>query len=218
MAAIKRSQKIFRGIDYIGNFLAEPIALCNVYRCDARSFVLLANLQDFVDISLDQHIVQGTKQNVSFTKESSVSVKAGVGGDVHAGRGELELNFQRKNSAFVSLKNVVVSQVKLGLLSDTIGELWKRKKYRTNGSVIIVNQILEAESGTVIFSQERNNRVVLRATTSESLSSVGKTASGNVEFVTNSKATLEIISPEPMLPMFKAFYLDNKGRIQVVKG
>jgi hypothetical protein len=57
---------------------------------------------------------------------------------------------------------------------------------------------------------------VLKASTDEKLTSVVKAGSGNVEFVTNTKATLEIISPEPILPMFKAFFYNRRGDIEVV--
>lgn len=217
MAAIRRGQKTFNGIDYLGNFLGEPIELGNIYRCDDRSFVLLANITDLVpDLSLKELTVEGKKQNLTFTKESSVAVKIGASADATVGKGEIELNFSKKNSAFVSLKEVTVSQLKLQLLEEKIKEVWSKKKYKTDGSTIMVNQVLAAKSGTVIFSEERNNKVILKGSADEKLTSVVKAASGNVEFVTNSKATLEIISPEPILPMFKAFFYNRKGAIEVV--
>jgi hypothetical protein len=217
MAAIRKGQKIFKGIDYIGNFLGEPIALGNIYRCDDRSFVLLANITDLIPgLSLKELTVVGTKQNLTYTKESNVSVKVGAAADATLGKGELELNFAKKNSAFVALKDVTISQLKLQLLEDELKKLWNKKKYKNNGTTIIVNQVMDAKSGTVIFSEERNNKVVLKASTDEKLTSVVKAGSGNVEFVTNTKATLEIISPEPILPMFKAFFYNRRGDIEVV--
>lgn len=217
MPSIKKGQKLFKGIDYIGNFLGEPIALGNIYRCDDRSFVLLANVADLIsDLSLSEITVTSKKQNITYTKESNISVKIGAEGNTTVGKGEIELNFTRKNSAFVALKDVTVSQLKLQLLEEKLQAVWKKKKYRTNGHHIVVNQVMDAQSGTVIFSEERNNKVVLKASADEKLTSVVKAGSGNVEFVTNTKATLEIISTQPILPMFKAFFYNRKGEIEVV--
>jgi hypothetical protein len=217
MPSIKKAQKMFRGIDYIGNFLGEPIALGNIYRCDDKSFVLLANIADLIEEpDLSSITVSSRKQNITYTKESSVTVKLGAEGNSIAGKGELELNFNRKNSAFVALKDVTISQIKVELLRDQLKDLWAKKKYANNGRHIVVNQVMEAGSGTVIFSNDRNNRVVLKATSNEKLTSPAKAASGSVEFVTNTKATLEIISTEPILPMFKAFYFNRRGEIEVV--
>src|SRR5690606_20465070 len=106
MPSIKKAQKMFRGIDYIGNFLGEPIALGNIYRCDDKSFVLLANIADLIEEpDLSSITVSSRKQNITYTKESSVTVKLGAEGNSIAGKGELELNFNRKNSAFVALKD-----------------------------------------------------------------------------------------------------------------
>jgi hypothetical protein len=217
MPSIRKGQKLFKGIDYIGNFLGEPIALGNIYRCDDRSFVLLANITDLIpDLSLPGITLTSKKQNITYTKESNISVKLGAEGNATVGKGEIELNFTRKNSAFVALKDVTVSQLKLQLIEDSLKQVWKKKKYKDNGNHIVINQIMDAQSGTVIFSEERNNKVVLKASTDEKLTSVVKAGSGNVEFVTNTKATLEIISNQPILPMFKAFFYNRKGEIEVV--
>jgi len=217
MPSIRKGQKLFKGIDYIGNFLGEPIALGNIYRCDDRSFVLLANVSDLIpDLNLSSITDTGSKQNITYTKESNISVKVGAQADASVGKGEIELTFARKNSAFVSLKDVTVSTLKLQLLEERLKSVWKSKRYKNDGINFAVFQIMNAQSGTVIFSEERNNKVVLKATTDEKLSSIAKAGSGNVEFVTNTKATLEIISNQPILPMFKGFYFDKNGEIEVI--
>jgi hypothetical protein len=216
MPSIRRGQKLFKGIDYLGNFLAEPIELGNIYQCDDHSFVLLANIKDVIpDLDLKAITSTGNKQNVSYAKESNVNVKIGASGDTTAGKGEIELNFTAKDSAFVSLKDVIVSQLKITPIQQQLKAMWSEQGYKKNGEIMIVNQTMQAASGTVIFSHERNNKVVLKGTMDEKLTSVVKAASGNVEFVTNTKATLDIISPGSMLPMFKAFFYNRRGEIEV---
>lgn len=217
MAAIRKGQKLFKGIDYIGNFLGEPIKVGNIYRCDDKSFVLLANITNLIPgIKMSELTQTSTKSNITYTKESNISVKVGAAVDTEIAKGELELNFARKNSAFVSLKDVTVTALMLELIQIELKDLWKKKRYKTDGKHMIVNQVMEAQSGTVIFSEERNNKVVLRASSTERLTSVLKAANGNVEFVTNTKATLEIISNQPILPMFKGFFFTKKGEIEVL--
>ena len=218
MLSISRSQKVFKGIDYFGNFLGEPIKIGNIYKCDSKSFILLAHITDLIpEISLTSITTRSKSPDLTYTKQSHVSVKAGGKATSGVGRGELQLDFKKKNSAFVALKDVTITQLKMELILEQLRLLWKSKRFSTNGTHLIVNQVLAAKSGTVIFSQDRNNKVVLKAKGDELLSSALHAASGNVEFVINTKATLEIISKTTILPMFKGVYLDRRGRVQVAK-
>jgi len=216
MLSISRTQTVFKGIDYFGNFLGEPVKIGNIYKCDSKSFILLAHLSDFFpDVSVASITTRSKSPDLSYTKQSNVAIKAGGKAASGVGTSELQLDFKKKNSAFVALKDVTVTQLKMELIMEQLSALWKSKRFATNGTHLLVNQVLTAKSGTVIFSQDRNNKVVIKAKGDEPLTSAIEAASGNVEFVINTKATLEIISKTPITPMYKGVYLDRRNRMQI---
>lgn len=219
MSALRKSQRILSSLGYLGNFLNTGIKVGDIYQMDDRQFILLANIAELADdLVLDATKLQvGTKGSLSYTRESNVDVK--FKGDASApglGKGEVELNFKSKNSAFVSLKETVTTELRMELIRGALVQVWKNKNYRNNGRHVLIFQTVEAASGTVIYSQERNNKVILKATADESITSVAKLGSGQVEFVTNSKATLENISTVPYVPLFKALFIKKNGNFEII--
>ena len=69
----------------------------------------------------------------------------------------------------------------------------------------LVFQIVTAASGTFIYSEDRNNEVVLKHTLGEKVTKIADLGTGNFEYVSNTKRTLEIIRPVVHKPLFKAF-------------
>lgn len=219
MSALRKSQRILSNIGYIGNFLNTGIKVGDIYQMDDRQFILLANIADLAtELVLDGSKLQvGTKGTLSYTRESNVDIK--FNGDVTAPelvKGEVELSFKSKNSAFVSLKEAVTTDLRMELIREVLIRVWEDKEYKNNGRHVMIFQTVEAASGTVIFSQERNNKVILKATGDEAITSVAKMGSGKVEFVTNSKATLESISTVTYVPLFKALYMKKNGNFEIV--
>lgn len=218
MIAIQKTQRIFSSIGYIGNFLNSQVKPGDIYQLDDKQFILLANITDLIPALklTKRNLVTGKKSNLSFSKESYVNVK--FKGDVstgHLAKGEVELSFLRKNSAFISLKDVVITELKLELIREDIKKLWLDKKYKMNGRHVIISQTVQASSGTVIFSRDRNNKVILKSSDDSPITSLTRLGSGNVDFVINSKAILENICTEKFIPMFKALYLKRNGQFEL---
>jgi hypothetical protein len=76
-------------------------------------------------------------------------------------------------------------------------------------------QTVEAASGVVAFSRDRNNKVILKSTDNKPISSLSHLGKAKVEFVVNSKAILENICTEKFIPMFKALYLRKNGKFEL---
>jgi hypothetical protein len=219
MSALRKSQRIFSGIGYFGNLLKAGIRVGDIFQMDDRQFILLANISDLDPaLVLDaSKLSVGTRSNLSYTRESSVNIKfKGDASAPHLGKGEVELNFTRKNSAFVSLKEAEITAIRMELIRAALKRVWDEKNYKNNGRHVLVFETVKAESGTVIYSEEKNNKVILKATTDEAITSVAKLGSGEVEYVTNSKATLESISTVSFVPMFKALYIRKNGNYEIL--
>lgn len=219
MASLIRSQRILAQIGYFGNFLNAAVNVGDLYQLDDRQFIPLGNIASLSPaLALGAgNTVTGTKANLSFTQESNVSVmfKRDAGAPLLS-KDEVELRFSKRHSAFVSLREAVITQLQLEPIKEPLNALWKEKGFKRNGRHVLVFETVRAGSGTIIYSQDAGNKVVLRATTQEALTSVTKIGGGAVEFVTNTKATLETISTEPFVALFKALYLKANGRFEIL--
>ena len=214
MSALKKTQKVLSGLNLIGNFVERPLRVGDIVLKDDGQHLIWGNIEDVIDgFSLEGKISVANKADLKFTSESNVQVGIGGTADTPVAEGEIELTFNAKNSAFVSLKQIKRSSVKLALVDSQLKKYWtdkgfdkllNRKKYH------FIAEIIEAESGTVIFSQEKSNKVVI---TGKNNTVVGE---GKVEYVSNSKSTLEIISDSKIQPLYTAVRYRGNGNFEIV--
>lgn len=220
MPNLKKSQRVFASLGLIGNFIERPLRVGDIVLNDDGQHLLWGNIEDVVDgFSLVGKTVTGNKADLKYTAESNVKVTFGAAANATVGSGEVQLSFQSKNSAFVSLKQIETTAVKLALVDEQLKEYWKQKgfhKPRNRMKYQFIAEVISAESGTVIFSQERNNSVILKGKNDQPLTSIAIIGSGQVEYVSNSKSTLEIISETPIQPLFRALRYRANGNFEVV--
>ncbi len=220
MPPIKRSQKVFASIGLIGNFIEKPLRVGDIVLNDDGQHLIWGNIEDVVDgFSLNGKTVTANKADLKYTAESNIKITFGASGNTSAGTGEVQLSFTSKNSAFVSLKSIRTTAVKLGLVDEALKAYWKKKgfdKARNRMKYQFISEVISAESGTIIFSQERNNSVVLKGKNSLPLTSIAIIGSGQVEYVSNSKSTLEIISETPIQPLYRALRYRANGNFELV--
>lgn len=214
--SIKKSQKILSGLNLIGNFIERPLKVGDIVLNDDGQHNLWGNIADLVPgFSLEGKLSVSNPVDVEYTSESGVSVDLSGA----AAAGELTLNFGMKNSAFVSLKQVVRTTVPLGLVDAVLKQYWKEKNFDSllnRKKYHFISEVLSAQSGTVIYSEDKDNKVKLKGKNNTPLSSLALTAEGNVEYVSTSKATLNIISATPINPLYSAVRFRGNGNFEVV--
>jgi len=219
-STLKKSQRVFTGIGLIGNFIERPLRVGDIVLNDDGQHLIWGNIEDVVNgFSLQGKTSVANKADLKYTSESSVSVVIGGSASAPVASGEIQLKFNAKNSAFVSLKQIETTSVKLGLIDAALKQYWaqqgfdkasKRNKYH------FIAEVINAESGTVIFSQEKGNTVVLKGKNNTPLTSLAVVGSGQVEYVSNSKSTLEIISATPIQPLYSAVRYKGNGNFELV--
>ncbi len=220
MSTLNKSQKIFAGIDLIGNFIQQPLKVGDIVLSDDDQDLVWANIQDLVPgFSLADNVVVSNASDLKYTSESNIDVSMGGTVNSPVANGQVQLKFNAENSAFVSLKQITQTEVKLGAVDTVLKNYWKqqgwdgifqRRKYH------FIVEIIEAESGTVIFSQDKDNLVTLEGKNNIPINSVADLASGNIDLVTSTKSTLEIISQTKMLPLYRAVRLRGNGNFEIV--
>lgn len=204
----------------MGNFIERPLQVGDIVLNDDGQHLIWGNIEDVIDgFTLKGKTVTGKKADLKYTSESNVSVKIGGSAGTPAASGEIELKFNSRNSAFVSLKQISRKAVKLGLIDEALKAYWKEKGFdraKNRNKYHFIADVITAKSGTVIFSQEKNNSVVLKGKNDVPLTSIGVIGSGNVEYVSNSKSTLEIISNSSIEPLYTAVRYRAGGNFEVV--
>jgi hypothetical protein len=219
--SLKKSHRLFASVGYYGNFIGTPVKIGDVFQVDGAEHIKLGNIEKLTTkISLKDTIESGTEANFKFTSGKEFAITFGANADLKLGKGEVQIDFKSNSSAFVSLNDAVIDVLSIGLIEDELKAYWDAKGYSKPGKrkkYIIISSIIKAASGTVIFSSEKNNKVVLKASTDEEIKSIKALGSGNFEYVSNTKATLEIISPKAIQPMYRALWINAKGRFDIVK-
>lgn len=218
--ALKKTQRVLSGLSLIGNFVERPLRVGDIVLNDDGQHMIWGNIEDLIDgFTLEGKIRSANKADLKFTSESNVQVTFSADANSTVADGEVQLKFNSKNSAFVSLKQIQRNTVSLALIDEALKAYWKQKgfdKLVNRHKYHFISEVINAESGTMIFSEERNNTVVLKANNNIPLTSVSIIGSGNVEYVSNSKSTLEIISTTPIQPLYTAVRYRNNGNFEVV--
>lgn len=219
MGTLKKSQRVFSSIKLNGNFIERPLKVGDIVFDDDGQHLIWGNVEDVIDgFSLKDKTTISNRADLKFTSESNVSIKFGAAGSVQLGSAEAELKFNSKNSAFVSLKQIQTTSIKLALINDALSEYWEQKGFDKGKNKLkyqFISEVISAQSGTVIFSQDKNNTVVLKAKNNTPLTSVGIIGNGAVEYVSNSKSTLEIISETPIQPLYMALRYRSNGNFEI---
>ncbi len=220
MPALKKLNHIFAGVKFIGNFMNRPIELGQIVQWSDGQHLIMGNLADFVPgFTWTGKIEKSTSAFFKLTQESTVDVALGGQANAPVGKAEVELKFGAKNSAFVALNDVESTAIKLGLVQDDLNALWHERRWdRANNrnKFFLVSEVMTAASGTVVYSAERKNTVVLKAENDAPVTSLKALGSGRFEYVSNTKSTLEIISPMAITPLYRAVSLRSNGLFDLV--
>lgn len=217
---ITRSNHLFAGSGYYGNFLRIPIKIGDVFQLSNGGPVKKGNIEKLAGISLKEAVESSTEANFKLTTGKELAVSFGANAALKLGKGEVLLEFKRSNSAFVSLNDAKTQVLLVGIIEDALKEYWNKKGYNTGAnrrSFIIISSVIECASGTVIFSQEKNNKVVLKASTDTEVKSIKAMGSGQFEYVSNSKATIEMISAKTMQPLYSGLWIRANGKFEVIR-
>jgi len=220
MGNLKRSQRVLSGLKLIGNFVERPLKVGDIVLNDDGQHLIWGNIEDVIDgFSLSGKTIDTRKANLKYSSESGVDVKIGGAAESGIAKGDIQLTFQARNSALVSLKGTRRISVKLALIENQLRNYWTEKGFDKPGNrrkYHFIAEMVEAASGTVIFSQAKDNKVVLSGRGDTLLSSLEDLGSGKVECIHQARSTLEIISENPFQPLYTAVRFKAGGHFEIV--
>lgn len=220
MPPLARSQRVFSGLNLIGNFVERPIRVGDIVLNDDGQHQIWGNIEDVIDgFKLEGKTVVANKADLKYTSESGIDVSIGGTTNSPIAAGEIQLKFNSKNSAFISLKQIKRTSVKLAMIDTELKAYWEQKGFNKllhRNKYHFISEVIEAESGTVIFSQDMGNTVLIKGKNNTPLTSIAVVGEGKIEYVNNSKSTLEIISETPIQPLYTALRYKANGDFETV--
>ncbi|HLP12943.1 MAG TPA: hypothetical protein VK177_13495 [Flavobacteriales bacterium] len=218
--SLKKTQQVFSGLNLIGNFIESPLRVGDIVFHDDGEHKVWGNIEDLVPgFTLADKLISSNKSDLKFTTESGIDISIGGMAGSPVASGEVQLKFNNKNSAFVSLKQIQRTVVKLGLVNAALTKIWEENGFNKLSKKMhyhFISDVITAESGTVIFSQDRDNKILLKGKNNAPIGSVLEIGSGQVELASSSKATLEIISATKISPLYTAMRYKSNGDFEVV--
>lgn len=213
-----KMNRILSGHRYVANFLDAPVRIGMIYKMDDDQFIPVHHFNDiYPDINLAKWTQSGSEAEIRFSAQKEVSVTIGGSATSGIGSSEVKLAFKRSKSVAGSLKDAAIDSLTVGNVTDELIALWKAKGYeKFNTKYIFVYELVTAASGTLIYSEEKNNQVVLRHKFDKPITSFADLGSGEFEYVSNTKRTLEIIRNVAHKPLFKAFYFRKNWDTEIL--
>lgn len=216
--------KVIRGTGLLGRFLGGAVKIADVYKRDGDD---LNKFESIIDDLLKLHgiteipenwITKSNPKELKITGESGIDISIAGSATIPEGEGSLSLSFSRKKTAFVYLKDAVTYELSLGEMKSDIISIWKEKGYdKQLRKFVLVNKLIRAKSGTIIYSEEKGNKIGLKAKTPDvPLVDLEPAGSGEISIVSSKSAHLEVISEVEFEPLFGAVRVDNKGRFKAV--
>jgi hypothetical protein len=219
LMGLKQTNQALSDINYQGNFISTPIKLGDIFFLDDHDYTWMGNILDEFNITDTSKIIRaGNPQDLEFSKKTGVDLDFGAtGSNSKVGEGEVALTFTRKNSVLVTLKNAVSSEIAMESIRDEMIEYWKKKGYNKKiRKYIVASELVTAESGIMIFSQDKNSSITLKADADIPVANVGDIASGNFSISGDTSETLNVTSTSSFNPLFKAVRLRRNDQLESI--
>ena len=202
-----KMNKVLGGQQYIANFLDQPLRVGSIIRMDDKQSILALHVNDaFPDIDLGKFTESGSKGSLKFSEEKAVSVTFGGSAKSTLGKSEVSLQFKRARTAAGVFDDVRVEALRFETIKQQLRQIWEGKGYdQFLSDYFLVFETITAGSGTLIYSEDRDNTVILGHVLGDTVTKLADLGSGQFEYVSNTKRTLEIIRTVAHKPLFKAF-------------
>lgn len=213
-----RLPKSLDGYKYIGNFTDMPLSIGMVYKLDDKNFIPAIHFNDvYPDVDLAGITDHGSQASMKFSRESEVGFDFGGSGSSNLGESEVRISFRKKNAVAGVVTDLQSSTIRYRNIIKQLDELWDDQGFsRFRKDYIFVFQVDTAAACTLIYSMQSNNTVTLAHRAGEPVTNFAALGSGEFEYVSNSKETLEIIRPTACKPLFKAFWFRKNGEPELV--
>lgn len=210
--------KVLLGHKYVANFLDAPVRIGMIYRMDDKQFIPALHFNDiYPDVNLGTWTDSGTKGLIKFDEAKEVTIVLGGSANSGIGTSEVKLTFKRKRSSAGVIRDAAVDALRYQNVLPQLKQIWTDRGFvNFRHDYIFVYEVVTAASGTLIYSEDSNNQVVLSHTLNKKVAKVADLGSGAFEYVSNTKRTIELIRQVAHKPLFKAFHFRKNWEPEIL--
>jgi hypothetical protein len=153
----------FSRTHYFGNDTGIACKIGDVFQKSGSDFIFLSNIfDDIVGLDREGNINRSNPMNFVLTSESGVSVDLEAKAGVPLEKTEARIRFSNRHSAFVYLKSAVTYSLAIARIQKKLYKYWTDMGYiRDVNNYCLINTLLEASSGKIIFSKCNKTSVTL---------------------------------------------------------
>lgn len=210
--------QVLAGQKFVANFLDSPVRIGMIYQMDDKQFIPVLHFNDqFPNINLNQWISAGSPAQLKFNNTKDVSINVGISLPTSIGNTGVQITFKKKRSVAGVINDGIEEALTFGNIANELKQIWTTRGFdKFNTKYIFVYGVLTAASGTLIYSEESGNEVVLKHKLNIPIGKIADLGSGEFEYVSNKKATLEIIRNTAHKPLFRAFYFRKNWQAEIL--
>ncbi len=200
--------RVLKRMGYLANFIDANSKIGDIYQLEDKRWVYVTNIAKLdPNIDLAGNTEKGpTRTLMSYVWETGSEATLGAlvtTDDILDA--EFQVTFKEENSLFASFKNAHTETLDLEAIADKVEKQWKKKKYHLHPfKFFMVNQIVKAESGVMVYSESANHSVKLSGKGNIPVNGLEITASGNFAIQQANSKVLDIIYDQPHIPLFQA--------------
>jgi len=211
----------FSKTNFIGNETGLMCELGDIFQRDKSQFIYLENIFQGIP-RLDKPSLIKSSDPVTFTLTNETGVKVELEGKyaVPLEKGQVRLRFSNTHSAFVYLTNAITHSLAIESMREELYKYWRKKGYINNvKKYCLVNMMMEAEGGKILFSRCNNTSVTLAHSHGLAIESLEGIIDARVTItgVASSVGSIEIAgSAQPVLQMVRWYKSRKRDRFKSI--
>lgn len=206
----KYTRELKKQFGYLATWLpSTPVSLGDVGIVKRGVFTRLSNLNDFgISFEIEK---DSSKSDIDHSSKGAVSISLKAAGTTPAAGSTLTevdagitIEFSKENAILFKANGTVSPSIKDQIkLGDTIKKLYKEGKW--NIQWVVVTEVVEAESATIIISGSSKGKVELKAEAEVKLGELDiADADAKLGLSFSRDLSTSIIAKESLTPLFKA--------------
>jgi hypothetical protein len=211
----------FSKTNFIGNETGSKCELGDIFQRDKSQFIYLENIFEKIP-SLDKPSLIRSSNPFTFTLTNETGVKVELEGKyaVPLEKDQVRIRFSNTHSAFVYLTNAITQSLAIESMREELYKYWRKKGYINDvRKYCLVNMLMEADGGKILFSRCNNTSVTLAHSQGLAIDSLEGIIDARVTItgVASSIGSIEISSSsQPVLQMVRWYKSRKRDRFRSI--
>lgn len=211
----------FSKTNFIGNESGLKCELGDLFQRDDSHFIYLGNIfQEIPKLNKPSFIRSSNPVIFTLTNETGVTVDLKGRYAVPLEKGQVRIRFSNTHSAFVYMTNAITQSLAIESMREELYKYWRKKSYINDvKKYCLVNMLMEADGGKILFSRCNNTSVTLAHSQGLAIDSLEGIIDARVTITraASSVGSIEIsTSSQPVLQMVRWYKSRKRDRFKCI--